>query len=168
MGNEGGFPLVAFLDSDVVISPVYVKLGEDLSVFEFVDEIRDQGEGICVSDRVAIKISVVLAGSETSILFLNEEERRSLGGFGWTDLSGAKILINEFICSFLFFDREGIEFANFRDEGLVKVYDMVIGSGWGYMVCGFFGEDLSVVHVFSWESFLWFCHFCLQWTWLVY
>ena len=37
--NEGGLPLVAFLDPDVVISPSYIKLGEDLGVFEFVNEV---------------------------------------------------------------------------------------------------------------------------------
>ena len=39
VGNESGFPLVTILDSDVVISPSYVKLGEDLGVFEFVNEV---------------------------------------------------------------------------------------------------------------------------------
>ena len=39
VGNEGGFPLVSFLDSDVVIPQVYIKLGEDLGIFEFVNEI---------------------------------------------------------------------------------------------------------------------------------
>ena len=33
VGDEGGFPLVAFLYLDIVISPSYVKLGEDLGVF---------------------------------------------------------------------------------------------------------------------------------------
>ena len=33
---------------------------------------------------------------------------------------------------------------------------MAIGSGWGYMVGGFLGENLSIFSVFSWESFLWF------------
>ena len=37
--NEGSLSLVAFLDLDVVISPSYVKLGEDLGVFEFVNEV---------------------------------------------------------------------------------------------------------------------------------
>ena len=31
--DEGSFPLVAFLYSDIVISPSYIKLGEDLGVF---------------------------------------------------------------------------------------------------------------------------------------
>ena len=39
VGNESSFPLVSVLDSDVVIPPSYVKLGEDLGVFEFVDEV---------------------------------------------------------------------------------------------------------------------------------
>ena len=41
VGNEGGLPLVAVLDSDIVIPPLYVKLGKDLGVFEFVDEVGD-------------------------------------------------------------------------------------------------------------------------------
>ena len=39
VGNESSFPLVSLLDSDIVISPLYIKLGEDLGVFEFVDEV---------------------------------------------------------------------------------------------------------------------------------
>ena len=42
VGDEGGFPLVAFLDSDIVISPSHIKLGEDFGIFEFVDEVRDE------------------------------------------------------------------------------------------------------------------------------
>ena len=102
--NEGSFPLVSILDSDVVISPLYVKLGEDLGIFEFVNEVRDQREGVCISDGVAVKIAVILAGSEASILFLDKEERRSLGGFGWMDFPGVKIFVNKLICSFLFLD----------------------------------------------------------------
>ena len=41
VGNEGGLPLVAILDSDIVISPLYIKLGKDLGIFEFVDEVGD-------------------------------------------------------------------------------------------------------------------------------
>ena len=39
VGNESGFPLVTVLDSNIVISPSYVKLGEDLGIFEFVNEV---------------------------------------------------------------------------------------------------------------------------------
>ena len=136
VGNESGFPLVSVLDSDVVISPLYIKLGEDLGVFEFVNEVRDQREGVCISDCMAVKVLVILAGLKASILFLDEEERRSLGGFGRMDLPRAKIFINELIYSFSFLDREGIEFPYFWDEGFVKVYSMVIRLRWGYMIRG--------------------------------
>ena len=41
VGDEGGFPLVAFFDSDIVISPSFVKLGKDLGILKFVDEVGD-------------------------------------------------------------------------------------------------------------------------------
>ena len=119
VGDEGGFPLVSFLYSDIVVPPSYVKLGEDFGIFEFVDEVGDQGKGICVSDSVGVKVSVVLARSEATILFLDKEERGSLGGFGRTDFPRAKVFINELICSLSFFDREGVEFPYFWDKGVV-------------------------------------------------
>ena len=104
MGNESSFPLVTVFDLDVVISPSYIKLGEDLRVFEFVNEVRDQREGVCISDSVAVEVLVVLTGSEASILFFDEEEWGSLGGIGWMDFPRAKIFINELICGFSFLD----------------------------------------------------------------
>ena len=68
---------------------------------------------------MAVEVSVILAGSEASILFFNEEERGSLGGFGRTDFPRTKVFVDELICGFLFLDREGIEFSYFWDEGFV-------------------------------------------------
>ena len=85
VGDEGSFPLVAFFYSDIVISPSHIKLGEDLGVFKFVDEIGDQGEGICISNSMAVEVSVILARSEASILFFDKEEGGGLGGFGRTN-----------------------------------------------------------------------------------
>ena len=104
VGDEGGFPLVAFLDSNIVISPAYIKLGKDFGVFKFVNEVGNQGEGVCISNSVAIEISVVLARSEASILFFDEEERRGLGGFGWTNFPRAKVFVNELVRGLLFLD----------------------------------------------------------------
>ena len=104
VGDEGSFPLVAFLNLDIVISSSYVKLGEDLGVFKFVDEVGDQGEGVCISDSMAVEVLVILAGLEASILFLNEEERGSLGGFGWMDFPRTKVFVDELICGLSFLD----------------------------------------------------------------
>ena len=85
VSDEGGFPLVAFLYSDVVISPSYIKLGEDLGVFQFVNEVRNQREGVCILHSVAVEVLVILARSEATVLFLDKEERGCLGGFGRMD-----------------------------------------------------------------------------------
>ena len=119
VGDEGGFPLVAFLDSDIVISPLYIKLGEDLGIFKFVNEVGNQGEGVCILDSMTIEISVVLARSEASILFLYKEERRSLGGLGQTNFPRAKVFVDELIYCLSFLDREGIEFSYLWDEGFI-------------------------------------------------
>ena len=104
MGDKGSFPLVAFFYSDIVISPSYVKLGEDLGIFKFVNEVGNQGEGVCISDSMAIEVLVILARLEASILFLNEEERGSLGGFGQTDFPRVKVFVDELIHGLPFFD----------------------------------------------------------------
>ena len=119
MGDEGSFPLVTFLNSDIVISPSYIKLGEDLGVFKFVDEVGNQGKGVCILDSVAVEVPVILARSEAAVLLLDEEERGSLGGFGWMDFPRAKVFVDELICGLSFFDREGIEFPYLWDEGFI-------------------------------------------------
>ena len=75
MGNEGRLPLVAILDSYVVVSPAYVKFGEDLSISQFVYKVGDEGKRVGVSDGMFIDVTVVLAGVESSILLFNKEER---------------------------------------------------------------------------------------------
>ena len=79
MGNEGHLPLVAILDSYVVVSPVYVKFGEDLSVSQFVYEVGDKGKGVGVTDGVFVDIAVVLARAKSTIFLFDEEE----GGGLW-------------------------------------------------------------------------------------
>ena len=78
MGDEGCLPLVAVLDSYIVVFPVYVKLGEDFSVSQFVYEVGDEGKGVGVTDGVFIDIAVVLAGVKSTIFLFDEEEGGSL------------------------------------------------------------------------------------------
>ena len=62
-GDESGFPLIFFLDANVVISPMNVEFGEQGGFFHVVDEFRDQGERIGISDGVGVQIAVILAGT---------------------------------------------------------------------------------------------------------
>ena len=41
-GDEGCFPLVFFSQPDVVISPLYIELGEEGGVFHVVNEFWDE------------------------------------------------------------------------------------------------------------------------------
>ena len=62
-GDESGFPLIFFLDANVVIFPTDVKFGEQGGFFHVVDEFGNQGERIGVSDGMGVQVAVVLAGT---------------------------------------------------------------------------------------------------------
>ena len=62
-GDESGLPLIFLSDANVVISPMNVEFGEQGGFFHVVDEFRDQGERIGISDGVGVQVAVVLAGT---------------------------------------------------------------------------------------------------------
>ena len=41
-GNEGGFPLVFFTDTDVVVAPLDVEFCEEGGIFYVIDELWDE------------------------------------------------------------------------------------------------------------------------------
>ena len=49
MGDEGSFPLISVFDSDIIISPSDIELGEDFCPLEFIDEVRNEGKGVCIT-----------------------------------------------------------------------------------------------------------------------
>ena len=75
MDDKGSFPLVSILNMDIIIPPANVKLSEDFCSLEFVNKIRDEGKGICITDSVFIDIVVVLTGTKTTVLLFGEGER---------------------------------------------------------------------------------------------
>ena len=62
-GNESGFPLIFLSDVNVVISPTNVEFGEQGGFFHVVNEFRDQGERVGISDGVGVQVVVILAGT---------------------------------------------------------------------------------------------------------
>ena len=106
MGDEGGFPLVTFLNSDIVISPLLYPhcMSNLVKTLASFNEVGNQGEGVCISDSVAVEVLVILARSEAAVLLLDEEERGSLGGFGRTDFPREKVFVDELIRGLSFFD----------------------------------------------------------------
>ena len=97
---------------------------------------------------VFIEVLVVLAGMEVSILLFNKEEGGGLGRVGRVDFARFEIFVKDVFCGFPFIGREGVDFPNPKHEGFIKVYFMVIGLEWRYVVSGFFGEDKGEFSVF--------------------
>ena len=128
MGDEGGFPLVSVFDSYIVISPPNIEFGEDLSVSQFIYEVRDERKGVGVADGVFIDVAVVLARAESSILLFDEEERRGLGGVGRADLPRGEVFVQKVFSGFAFIWGEGINFPDLRGKGVIKIDFMIIGS----------------------------------------
>ena len=58
---------------NVIVSPSDIKLYEEGGVLHVIDEFWDKGQRICIVNGVEVKIMIVLAGSEGSIFFGNEE-----------------------------------------------------------------------------------------------
>jgi len=97
VSNKGCFPLVSPSNANVVISPSYVKLGKQGSSAGLVYELGNQRERVRVSNGPLIQTSVVLDGSEFSILFLNEEEGGGVRTFGRANIAFAGVLDDEFL-----------------------------------------------------------------------
>ena len=91
MSDEGCFPLVFIFDSYIIVSPADIKLGKDFGILWVVNEIRDQGKGVGVTDGMFVDVAVVLTGTKSSILLFDEEEGRCLWGVRWTDFSRGEV-----------------------------------------------------------------------------
>ena len=79
MSDKSGFPLVSVFDLDIVISPPNVKFGEYLRPLEFINEIGNKWEGICIADCMLIDVLVVLTGVKATILFLTKKKGDACG-----------------------------------------------------------------------------------------
>jgi len=99
-----------------------------------------------------VEVSVVLAWAESSVLFLDKEERSGLGGVGGTDLSGTKILIEECFSGKAFIGGKRVEFPYFRSEGVSEVDFMVVRSRGRDMVGSLFGKHRGELRVFRGED----------------
>ena len=88
MGDEGSFPLMSIFDLDIIVSPSDVELGEDFRPLEFIDEVRNKGKRVCITDSVFIDVAIVLTGSQAPVLLFDEEERGCLWGVRGVNFAG--------------------------------------------------------------------------------
>ena len=60
--DKGGFPLVFFMNVDVVIAPPDVEFCEEGGILHVIDEFWDKRQRVHILNGVGIEILVVLAG----------------------------------------------------------------------------------------------------------
>jgi hypothetical protein len=53
---KSSLSLIAFSDTDIVVSPSYVELGEVLCALESMDEIINEGEGVSIFYMMALSV----------------------------------------------------------------------------------------------------------------
>ena len=103
--------LVSFLDTDVVVSPSNVYLGEEFGSFQFIDEGGNEQERICILDGVFIEILIIL---ERAKPLLDKEERKDLRGLRFSNLARFEMLINELLTCLHFFWVERVCLGHFQ------------------------------------------------------
>ena len=86
VGDESSFPLVAILDTNIVIPPSDIKLDEMASVLQLIHQVRDEREGVGITGGVFVQVSVILTGAKLAILLLDEEEGGGLWRVGRSNL----------------------------------------------------------------------------------
>ena len=141
MCDKGSFPLVTIFDTNI-------ELGEVASIFQLVHKVRDEGKRVCIVSGMFVEVVVILARAEFAILFLHKEEGGHLGGVQWTDLSSGQVSFKKVFHHLFLIQGERVDFANLWLKRLVEVDLVIIWSGGGNMVGGFFGEDLDEVSIF--------------------
>src|SRR5713101_1853083 len=90
---EGSFPFITFLDSNIILSPSYIELGEDLHILQFINDIRNKRKWVLVFDGDSAELSVVLHQTQFIILFLNKQEGRGEGGLGRVNVSSLEHIL---------------------------------------------------------------------------
>ena len=64
-----------------------------------------------------IEVSVILAREKSSILLLDKEEWRGLGGLRLSDFARFKVFVDELLACFYLFRVHGIALGYLRNEG---------------------------------------------------
>ena len=107
-------------------------------------------------DGVAVKVTIILARAESSILFWNEEEWSSLWGFGRYNVPSLQVF-NESLAGFPFGRIKKVNLRNLWNKGVFEFNGMIEGSMRWKDVIRLFREDIGEISAETrdWD-FLWF------------
>ena len=95
--DEGCLPLVSFFDSDVIVTPADIELGEIPSTSEPIDYIRCEWERIPVLNGDVVKFPVVLNEPQFPVFLFDEEDWRGNRRFTRPDIPFAKLFVQELV-----------------------------------------------------------------------
>jgi hypothetical protein len=123
VGGEGSLP---FLDTDVVVSPTNVELGEVLGALESVDDIRDEGERVPVLDCDLVELPIVLHKAELAVLLLDKEDWQCDQGLGWLDVAFPEVLFEEIDEFLLFVRQHGVDLGAYVGWGVRSEVDGMV------------------------------------------
>ena len=79
--DECSFPLVLLSNANVVVPPLNVKPGKQDGFLYIINEFWNEGKWIGIVDSVGVQVTIILAGTQISILLWYKEKRRGLEGF---------------------------------------------------------------------------------------
>src|ERR1700712_3308152 len=120
---EGGLPLVALSDADVVKAPAYVEFRKEPGTLQSVNKVVDQGEWVPVLHGHRIERPVVLHEPEGPVLLLDKEDRGSHGRLRGADPAGSQALLDERVELVLLEGRDRVDLA----VGWLRVWDELDG-----------------------------------------
>ncbi|KAG5339239.1 hypothetical protein C0989_005058 [Termitomyces sp. Mn162] len=95
VGPEGHLPLISLLNAHIVVTPLDIQFSEVSRTLKVVDELGDEEERVAILHHHGIEYLIVLYQSEGVILLFDEEDWRSHWGFGWMNMTGAQVLLEE-------------------------------------------------------------------------
>jgi len=73
-GEECRFPFISLFDTNIIVSPTYVKFGEEGAAGETINSLGNERGDIPVLLGLLVDRSVVLDQAELSVFLFNEEE----------------------------------------------------------------------------------------------
>src|ERR1700722_7565645 len=114
-GSESGFPLITFLNADVVVSPLNIEFCVVLGFNKRIDHWWNGGYRVSVADSHSIKFTVILDRTKCAIFLSDKEERRGHRRFRRADTTGREVLIEKGVELLLL---HGIKVIDFTIEWL--------------------------------------------------
>jgi hypothetical protein len=122
---ESSLPFISGMNPDKVVGVLEVQRCIDSSFAGAIQEIGDERKRITIFPSDFVESTIVDAESETTTLFLDEQDRSSARSFRRTDPAPRKVSFDIDSKGFLFIDREGVDRTERRCSSWFKV-DLVV------------------------------------------